>query len=481
MPNPFTGEPYFYEKTNLPLTSNDTAQEYVKPAPTIPVANSLPQGSLQGTMTQPKQGSLTDFARVMRAISEDAYDYRQKKEGKITSKQFDPSKVSGSIFKQIMGTVEAKRGGDISKIYEGAIDAAKFDLQQKEEQRQFDIEQENKKFDIIKQKTELGIDSIYIPTSSRIASVHNNPGNLMFANQNGATQGEPKYNQAGQITGYWAKFNTPEDGFQALMNQIRLDASRGDTIATFIRDYAPKADNNRTDEYISIIANELGTIPDAPLSSLDFELLASAVAKHESGTQLVKASSDKEMTAGQVTAFNGIVSKFNASPLIAAADRTIILKNTIEEVKKDPSNAAQQLNLAYSYIQALDTYQSAVREGELSLVNSIGSKIQQFESSIQKIQKGQIVNPDVALQIADAAQTIVDTISKGAEQKAKSFSSQAETVGLGNQWKKYISGFQTGYSQSVKFRDPKTGEVKEFTNLTEEDIQEALNQGFIKI
>lgn len=155
-----------------------------------------------------------------------------------------------------------------------------------------------------------------------------------------------------------------------------------------------------------------------------------------------------ELTPGQVNAFNSIVSKYNASPLIAAADRTAVLSATIKNIKKDPSNGAQQLNLAYSYIQALDTYQSAVREGELSLVNSIDSRIGQLQGEITKIQNGQIVRPEVALQIAAAAETIVGTINQAAKQKAQSFASQANVVGLGPYWNQYVSGFNQGYNQT---------------------------------
>lgn len=160
------------------------------------------------------------------------------------------------------------------------------------------------------------------------------------------------------------------------------------------------------------------------------------------------ASGSGGLTPGQVNAFNSIVSKYNSSPLIAAADRTVVLKNTINEIKKNPNNGAQQLNLAYSYIQALDTYQSAVREGELSLVNSIDSKVGQVKNYVEQIQNGQIVRPEVAKQIADAAETIVDTINASAKQKAQSFASQANVVGLGPYWNQYVSGFDQSYNQT---------------------------------
>lgn len=155
------------------------------------------------------------------------------------------------------------------------------------------------------------------------------------------------------------------------------------------------------------------------------------------------------LTPGQVNAFNSIVSKYNSSPLIQASDRTSVLQGIISNVKKDPANAAQQLNLAYSYIQALDTYQSSVREGELGLVNSIDSKIGQLSNSVQQIQNGEIVRPEVALQIANTAQTLVDTINGAAKQKAASFESQANVVGLGSYWNQYVNGFNQNYNKSV--------------------------------
>lgn len=153
------------------------------------------------------------------------------------------------------------------------------------------------------------------------------------------------------------------------------------------------------------------------------------------------------LSPGQVNAFNSIVSKYNASPLIAASDRTAVLQGTIANIKKNPADAAQQLNLAYSYIQALDTYQSSVREGELGLVGSIDSKIGQLSNSVQQIQNGQVVRPEVALQIANAAQNIVDTINSAAKQKAASFASQANVVGLGSYWNQYVSGFNQNFNQ----------------------------------
>lgn len=143
------------------------------------------------------------------------------------------------------------------------------------------------------------------------------------------------------------------------------------------------------------------------------------------------------MSQQQINTFNSIVNKYNQSPLVRALDRTPVLKSTIEQVRKDPTSGPSQLNLVYSYIQALDTYQSSVREGELNLVNSIDSKTGKLQNYIQQIQNGQIVRPDVIKEIADAAENIVNTIDSAAKTKTKSFAAQADVSGVGDAWTKF--------------------------------------------
>lgn len=176
------------------------------------------------------------------------------------------------------------------------------------------------------------------------------------------------------------------------------------------------------------------------------------------------------MTPGQVSAFNSIVGKYNASPLVQASDRTVVLKNSIDQVRGNPSDGATQLNLVYSYVQALDTYQSAVREGELALVNSIDSKVGKLSNYITQIQDGQVVRPEVAKDIANAAEKLVSTIDEGAKNKAKSFESQAKVVGLGSQWKEYTDGFTQSYNNA---------EVPVYTDVSNADLLGLTEEDFI--
>jgi hypothetical protein len=94
---------------------------------------------------------------------------------------------------------------------------------------------------------------------------NNNPGNLIYVGQAGATQG----------AGGFAAFATPAAGQAALANQITLDAVRGTdatgkpttTISELISSWAPP-DKNDTAAYISSVAIQTGYDVNAPLSSL---------------------------------------------------------------------------------------------------------------------------------------------------------------------------------------------------------------------
>jgi hypothetical protein len=76
-------------------------------------------------------------------------------------------------------------------------------------------------------------------------------------------------------------------------------------------------------------------------------------------------------------------------------------------------NASTQLNLAYSYIQALDTYQSAVREGELANLGALGARLEVIGANIIRYLpreaggQGLIMPPEVAREVATEAQRLV--------------------------------------------------------------------------
>ena len=87
-----------------------------------------------------------------------------------------------------------------------------------------------------------------------LAYTNNNPGNLIFVGQAGASPG----------AGGFASFPTYDAGYQALLNQIQNYANRGLTIDQMMNIYAPALDSkgnptgNNPTLYANTIANSLG-------------------------------------------------------------------------------------------------------------------------------------------------------------------------------------------------------------------------------
>lgn len=117
--------------------------------------------------------------------------------------------------------------------------------------------------------------NINIPETSRLAYVNNNPGNLRFVGQAGATEGQ----------GGFARFNTPEEGYEALKKQIELDKSRNLTVEQFINKYAPPVEND-TSTYINQFNDTLGTTNNSLISNINTDQIAQFMANKESGTKI---------------------------------------------------------------------------------------------------------------------------------------------------------------------------------------------------
>lgn len=104
----------------------------------------------------------------------------------------------------------------------------------------------------------------YYPGS--LAYENNNPGNLVYAGQSGATHG----------SGGFAKFPDYSTGYQALLNQIQLYASRGYTVQQMMNVYlgmdkdATPGVTSQGDSvaYASTVAAAVGASPDTLLTDL---------------------------------------------------------------------------------------------------------------------------------------------------------------------------------------------------------------------
>lgn len=108
---------------------------------------------------------------------------------------------------------------------------------------------------------------------------NNNPGNLNYAGQAGATK------ESGP-GGRFAVFKTAEEGLEALAVQIKRYANAGmDSIRSIVEKYAPKGENN-TEAYIANVAKKFGVSDTTRLDFSNKDTLAnmmSAITQYENG------------------------------------------------------------------------------------------------------------------------------------------------------------------------------------------------------
>jgi hypothetical protein len=95
--------------------------------------------------------------------------------------------------------------------------------------------------------------------SGSIATRNNNPGNLR--------SGVGQIGSENTVSGTFATFATPADGWAALQYQVELDSSRGMTLRDFIYKYAPPTENN-TSSYLNSLVSDLGISADSSLSDI---------------------------------------------------------------------------------------------------------------------------------------------------------------------------------------------------------------------
>jgi hypothetical protein len=120
---------------------------------------------------------------------------------------------------------------------------------------------------------------------------NNNPGNLNFAGQAGATK---EYGPNGRF----AVFGSMQEGVAALVRQIGLYVKRGrNTIRKILEVYAPPGENN-TNAYIAAVSKALGIGPDDALDTENAQQvmgLVRAITNHENGKGFV---SDADIAGG---------------------------------------------------------------------------------------------------------------------------------------------------------------------------------------
>lgn len=165
---------------------------------------------------------------------------------------------------------------------------------------------------------------------------NNNPGNLNYAGQEGATK------ETGP-NGRFAVFGSMKDGIVALAKQLERYASRNiDSIESIISLYAPKGENN-THAYIMALAKKLGVSPNAHLNVKDqgtMEALINGIGGIENGAGRLNA----QQVHAALSARNGASNTSNSAT-------THIGEINIQTAATDSKGIAQGISPAISDAQ----------------------------------------------------------------------------------------------------------------------------------
>lgn len=137
---------------------------------------------------------------------------------------------------------------------------------------------------------------------------NNNPGNLRccgtgvpcgIQSSAGATGCEAGTN--------FAVFPSYQAGYNGLLSQIQLDASRGLSISQFINKYAPASDNNNPTSYGAQIANASGLNVNDPLSwAIDMSDLTASIDPIGSTGVTMTPTSDDSISNDDLLKWGGV-------------------------------------------------------------------------------------------------------------------------------------------------------------------------------
>ncbi|WP_324723850.1 hypothetical protein [Lelliottia sp. JS-SCA-14] len=125
------------------------------------------------------------------------------------------------------------------------------------------------------------------PKSAPRGIRNNNPGNLNFANQAGATK------EGGQ-GGRFAVFESMEHGVAALYKQLQIYFKKGvNTLSSIVKTYAPASDGNNVDAYVSALSKATGKGANEAIDAGDTTTIAKlmkGIVDHENGKGYISSS-----------------------------------------------------------------------------------------------------------------------------------------------------------------------------------------------
>jgi hypothetical protein len=161
-----------------------------------------------------------------------------------------------------------------------------------------------------------------------------------------------------------------------------------------------------------------------------------------------KSIGGTELSSKQYTALNQITTRFQADPIINQAIKGGNAGLIADQIIANPKSATSQLKSLYVLVKNLDP-DSAVREGELALANQTQSYMQQFGNTLARITEGRVISPDAAVSLAQATKELMSAWNSTANKREKQYTSQANTLGIGNDFNSYLQGSELGYKSGT--------------------------------
>lgn len=441
--------------SNLPIT--EKALDAAKTPTGLTTLAAKPSGSAQVSMETPKMGSLVDFQRVMRAVAQDTYEHRQKKEGKITKGQFDPSKVSGSVFRDIMENVEKNRGGNVSKIYAAGMDAgtemirqSQEDKKLEEEKRQFDIESNLKKEQYYAEHPELNYG--FTPGSGMRTDRHNNPAAFTtdIAKQAGLVEGVD-YVRGDAFPDnpnlFTAKLlGNPIETTMRVIDKIGFMTQSGQNRWTYT-DTIPGANNQ-------------------DWQKLGFQEKAQVIKdmyRHEGGNGSLFGISqdDKPLTPQQATSVRQIAGAFDNEATVKRFNQLQEANSFVQSLDPNTQSASDDQGLVFQFAKAMDP-DSAVREGEYATVQKYAqSWLSTFGFNAQRVADGvEFLTPEARVNLKATIEKKFQATKKSYDKTFEEYGRRINETANVNNGTKYL----TQYSLQSSTEDAPNKQAETFRN-----------------
>lgn len=145
------------------------------------------------------------------------------------------------------------------------------------------------------------------------------------------------------------------------------------------------------------------------------------------------------MTPAQQAQFLNITNNYQKDALVQAYDKGQGLNAIADQVLANPNSATNQLKSLYILVKNLDP-DSAVREGEIALASKTASYLDNFKTTLTRINEGQVIAPEAAKDLANATKELVKAWEDGVNARKSRYTSQANVIGIGDAFNNYLSG-----------------------------------------